>query len=223
MVSEELLKKAEDFHGHICPYLVLGLRASEIAMQRLGLGKAHVSESIGEDILAIVEANNCFADGVQIATGCTFGNNSLIYLDIGKAAVTLVRRGVWKGVRVYVDYEKISKLYFKGEVDELWRKVVVRREGTEDDVRRLDKLFRDIGLSLANAPEDLFKVEEVTVSEIEPAPIFETVRCEVCGETMPASRAVEVDGKKLCLSCAGKANAVIGRGIVLNFPVPIHR
>jgi len=35
MVNAELLKLAERFHGHICPFLVLGLRASEIAFENL--------------------------------------------------------------------------------------------------------------------------------------------------------------------------------------------
>ncbi|MEM4451847.1 MAG: FmdE family protein, partial [Thermosphaera sp.] len=30
---------AEKIHGHVCPFLVLGLRASEIALSRLGLYK----------------------------------------------------------------------------------------------------------------------------------------------------------------------------------------
>ncbi|WP_440059466.1 FmdE family protein [Thermogladius sp. 4427co] len=38
MVDEGLLKKAEEFHGYICPFLVLGLRASVIALNRLGMG-----------------------------------------------------------------------------------------------------------------------------------------------------------------------------------------
>ncbi|MEM2465541.1 MAG: FmdE family protein, partial [Candidatus Bathyarchaeia archaeon] len=112
MLDYTLVKKAEELHGHICPFLILGLRASEIAMQRLGVRKAGVEETIGEEILAIIECNNCFADGVQVATGCTLGNNSLVYLDVGKNAVTLVRRGEWKGVRVYVDSEKIRERYF---------------------------------------------------------------------------------------------------------------
>ena len=62
MVDETKLKRAEDFHGHICPFLTLGLRASELAMQKLGLTKAGLTETVGEEILAIVECNNCFTE-----------------------------------------------------------------------------------------------------------------------------------------------------------------
>lgn len=45
-----------------------------------------------EEVIAIVETNNCFSDGVQIVTGCSFGNNALIYKDVGKTAVTVAKR-----------------------------------------------------------------------------------------------------------------------------------
>jgi len=223
MVDASLLERAKEFHGHVCPFLVLGLRASEIAMERLGVKKASEAETVGEEVLAIVECNNCFTDGVQVATGCTLGNNSLIYLDLGKSAVTLVRRGDWRGVRVYVDVDKLRSAYFSEEALRLFEKVVVKREGTSEDWERLRRLWTEIGLSLANAPESLFKVEDVMVAEIERAPIFESVRCDGCGELVMKTRAREVDGKRLCLSCVGECEAVIGRGIVSGLKVPLSR
>ncbi|MGB9741450.1 MAG: FmdE family protein [Candidatus Bathyarchaeales archaeon] len=221
MVNEALVEKAKDFHGHICPFVVLGLRASEIAMQKLGLAKAGEAETVGEEILAIVECNNCFADGVQVATGCTLGNNSLIYMDAGKNAVTLVKRGEWRGVRVYFDSEKLRNKYFKKEAIELFEKVVVKRQGTCKDHERLQKMWTEIGWSMMNIPEDLFKIEEVEVAEIERAPIFESVKCEKCGELAMKTRIRTVDGKAVCLGCLGECTAVVGRGIVPNFKVPL--
>lgn len=224
MVDKALVERAKEFHGHICPFLVLGLRASEIAMNRLGLRRAGEAETVGEEILAIVECNNCFADGVQVATGCTFGNNSLIYLDVGKNAVTLVKRGEWKGIRVYVDSEKLKDEYFNREAMELFEKVVVKRQGTSEDFKKLQKLWTEIGLSMMDIPEEkAFKIEEVEVVEIERAPIFESIKCENCGELAMKTRIRMVDGKTLCLSCLGECEAVVGRGIVPNFKIPVLR
>lgn len=223
MVEEALVEKAKEFHGHICPFVVLGLRASEIAMQKLGLAKAGEAETVGEEILAIVECNNCFADGVQVATGCTLGNNSLIYMDVGKNAVTLVKRGEWKGIRVYIDPEKLESRYFKKEATELFEKVVVKRQRTSKDYERLQKMWAEIGWSMMNVPEDMFKIEEVEVAEIERAPIFESVKCEKCGELAMKTRARIIDGKAVCLGCLGECEAVIGRGIVPNFKIPLKR
>jgi len=222
MVSQGLVEKAKEFHGHICPFVVLGLRASEIALERLRLARAGEKETIGEEILAIVECNNCFTDGVQVATGCTLGNNSLIYLDTGKNAVTIVRRGDWRGVRVYVDSEKLEK-YFKKEATDLFEKVVIKREGTAEDSERLSRLWTEIGRRMMNIPESEFKIEELKVKEIERAPIFETIKCEKCGELAMKTRIEYVKGKAVCSGCLGKSNALIGRGIVPNFEYPLVR
>lgn len=221
MVSNELLNLAERFHGHICPFLVLGLRASEIALTRLGLTKPGVHETIGEDVLAIVEANNCFADGVQVATGCTIGNNSLIYIDLGKNAVTVLRRNSRRGIRVYVDSEKIGK-YIPREARELFHKVVVERKGSREEAERLNAIWREIGFKMANIPEEEFEITEVEITEeLERAPIFESIRCSKCGELAMSTRIIYIEDKPYCLACANTGvNAVIGRGITKDYKTP---
>ncbi|MEM2079966.1 MAG: FmdE family protein [Nitrososphaerota archaeon] len=215
MVSRELIDRAKEFHGHICPFLVLGLRMSEIAMKRLGVARAGVVESIREDLVAIVEANNCLADGVQVATGCTLGNNSLVYLDLGKNSVTLIKRGGRVGIRVYVDADKIRSKYFTEEALALFRKVVVERKGSREEVERLHKMWEELGYRMAEIPEEEFVIQEVeVVEEIERAPIFKSLRCSKCGELVMETRTVEVNGAILCYRCGGvEVSAVIGRGI----------
>jgi formylmethanofuran dehydrogenase subunit E len=222
VVSRELIERAREFHGHVCPFVVLGLRAAEVALRRLGVGKAGVAETIHEDIVAIVEVNNCFADGVQIATGCTLGNNSLLYVDTGKNAVTVFRRGTGRGVRVYVDAEKLRTKYFPREALELFRRVVAERRGTDEDVKRLNRMWEEIGLRMAELPEEDLTVQEVEiVEEPERAPIFESVRCSKCGELVMAPKAVYLNGKPHCPTCAGReVPAVVGRGISTAFRIP---
>ena len=83
--TETLLLKAGQLHGHYCPGLAMGVMAASFAMNELK------TKSDGmEDVLAITETNNCFSDGVQFVTGCSFGNNSLIFKDLGKT-VTVFR------------------------------------------------------------------------------------------------------------------------------------
>ncbi|RLI76968.1 formylmethanofuran dehydrogenase [Archaeoglobales archaeon] len=209
-----VLEKAKEFHGHLCPFVALGVKASIIAMEELGVERIDENASIEEDLIAIVECNNCFVDGVQIATGCTFGNNSLIYFDLGKNALSLVKRGVWEGVRVYIDADGINK-YFSREANELFEKVVVRREGDEKDKQQMAKLWEKIAYKMLDVPRDDFKIERVRVKPIEQAPIFKSVRCSSCNELVMETKIVFVDGKPHCLRCAGKNyHAVVGRGIV---------
>ena len=222
MVSRELVEKARDLHGHICPFLVLGLRMSEIAMERLGVGRAGVAETVGEEVIAVVEVNNCLVDGVQIATGCSFGNNSLVYLDLGKNALALFKRGSRRGVRVYIDAEKIRSRYFDERAVRLFEKVVVERRGSREEVEELERLWEEIGYRMAEIPEEEFTIQEVElVDEIERAPIFKSLRCSKCGELVAEPRTVRVGDRVLCLACAGRSiDAVIGRGIVKIDRVP---
>lgn len=211
--AEKILEYAREFHGHVCPYLALGIRVSLIAMGELGVGRLDHSGSVDESILAIVEINSCFTDGVQVTTGCTLGNNSLIYIDLGKTALTLVKRSTWEGVRVYADAEKLRK-YYPPEAIELFRKVVKERRGTPEERKRLWELWESIAKTMLYLPKDEFKIERVKVTPIERAPIVESVRCSRCGELAMGSKVVYINGEPFCFRCAGKTyRAVIGRGI----------
>ena len=79
---EPLMLDAAQVHGHFCPGLAMGIMMASKAMQLIR-GK---SDGL-EDLLAIVETNNCVSDGIQFVTGCTFGNNALIFKDWGKTAI----------------------------------------------------------------------------------------------------------------------------------------
>ena len=211
----KLLEVAREFHGHICPYVSLGVKASLLAMRELSVARLSFEESVQESILAIVECNNCFVDGVQVTTGCTLGNNSLIYFDPGKDALTLVRRGSWEGVRAYVDGERLREGYFPKDAVELFEKVVARREGTSEDRDRLKQVWEEIGYQMLELPREMFKIDKVRLPPVEPAPIFKSVRCSQCGELAMETRVVQISGKPHCLKCAKKSYyALIGRGIV---------
>ncbi len=74
MLPNDLLDAAVKFHGHLGPYLVLGLRAGLI-------GTNHLGKSYFE-LRAVVETkgyppSSCFIDGIQFASGCTIGKTNL--------------------------------------------------------------------------------------------------------------------------------------------------
>jgi formylmethanofuran dehydrogenase subunit E len=210
-----ILGIVREFHGHICPYVALGVKASVVTMDELGVKRLSFDESVQERILAIVECNNCFIDGVQVTTGCTLGNNSLIYFDLGKNALTLVKRGTWEGIRIYIDSERLRDKYFPKEALELFEKVVVQRSGTSQEIIMLSKLWEEIGYKMLEFPKEKFKIEHVQVPSIEQAPIFGSTRCSLCGELVMETRIVYIDKKPYCLKCAPeKYHALTGEGIV---------
>lgn len=205
-----LLKTAE-IHGHFCPGSALGVMASVYGLNMLGLDS--ISSDGLEDLMAVVEINACFADGVQTVSGCTLGNNALVYRDLGKLAVTFAMRGADQGVRIRVRPDfRSSVAKAAPEFYPLMEKVIKNREGGAKEKAAFRKAGRQAAFAIIQLPlEGLFVTETVVPMLPEYAPITESVVCSNCGEMIMATKAV--DG--LCLMCAGEVyRQVEGKGIV---------
>jgi len=209
---EGLLRKAGELHGHFCPYVALGVRAGYTALKALG-----IEQNLGmEEVVALVEANNCFSDGVQMVTGCTFGNNALIYRDLGKTAVTVATRD-GQAVRVVVkaNYaDGFDERY--PEAHALFEKIVVNREeATQVEHEKLMRLWAESSFEQLELPEEeVFNVKHTKI-EIPPfAPIFASVRCSICGENVMETRARVRDGEPICMECVTAEHYLLdGAGI----------
>jgi len=195
-----LLEKSGELHGHFCSYSAYGVKAGYMAMRELGIRNTGM-----EEVVAIVETNNCFSDGIQLVTGCTFGNNGLIFRDYGKTAVTVARRdGTAVRIALNPDFEdSVAEKY--PEANSLFEKIVVRREeATEEEMRRLMQLFTEMSIKMLEVPEDeMFRTERKTLKLPEYAPVFSSTKCAFCGENVMATRIKERDGKPACIPCAG--------------------
>lgn len=208
----KLLKMSGMLHGHFCPFVALGVKAAVRAMKELG-----VSSTGMEEVVAIVETNNCFSDGIQFVTGCSFGNNALIYRDYGKTAFTLAKRS-GEAARVSVKADNRFLKEREPEAMKLFRKVVAERQGTEADQRRLKELWQRASFRMLGVPdEQLFTVKRVTVQVPAYSRIFVNVKCAVCGENIMEPRARIKDGKPICIPCSGhEYYQLAGDGISLN-------
>jgi formylmethanofuran dehydrogenase subunit E len=91
-ISKELIEKTIGFHGHSCPGLAIGIRVSELALQKLG-------QSGKNNLVAVVETDMCGVDAIQFLTGCTFGKGDLILKDYGKMAFSFYDRSQSLGFR----------------------------------------------------------------------------------------------------------------------------
>jgi len=169
-----------------------------------------------EEVVAIVETNNCFSDGVQVVTGCSFGNNALIYRDLGKTAVTVAKRD-GEAIRISLDPDFEDSLGDEyPEANELWDKIVVRREKADpEDQEQMMKLFAEMSINELNKKADeIFRIKHIKILVPEYAPIFASVRCSICGENVMETKSVVKEGKPVCRTCAGREYYVLdGRGI----------
>jgi formylmethanofuran dehydrogenase subunit E len=74
MSAESYLNQAKAFHGHLGPYLVLGLRMGLLATTLLK--KSHF-ELQAEIHTPKNPPHSCLVDGIQLATGCTMGKGNI--------------------------------------------------------------------------------------------------------------------------------------------------
>jgi formylmethanofuran dehydrogenase subunit E len=206
-----LLRKAGELHGHWCNYLAYGVMAGYYGVKEMG-----VTNTGMEEVIAIVETNNCFSDGVQMITGCSLGNNSLIYRDWGKTAVTITRRD-GQAIRLALDPDfEDSPGQEYPDAYELFDKLVAKREPAQpEEYSKMMQLFSEMSAKELSVPfSKMFRITKMTIDIPEYAPIFESKKCSVCGENVMQTRIIGKDGKYFCIGCLGvEYNMLSGQGI----------
>lgn len=130
----KILERAIDFHGHLGPYLVLGLRMGELAVAKLKCRKHFGIRAVVKG--AVDRPKSCIVDGLQLSTGCTYGKGNILKSN-GK---------------------QIQALFLN--LDNNRRITISLKNGLSDKLQRLrghknSELFAKQLLEFA--PEDLFK------------------------------------------------------------------
>lgn len=192
--DREEWQRVVDFHGHVCPGLAQGFRASKAALRALQVPRAE-----DEELVAIVENDACGVDAVQVLTGCTLGKGNLIFRDYGKQVFIFARRGQEKGIRVYVHGGREAPdpeyLALRNKID--------GGVATEEDKERFYRLhYQRIEDLLTRPEEEILVLQEVEVQLPEKARIFASIECAECGEKVAEIRARVKNGKPVCLACA---------------------
>lgn len=128
--------------------------------------------SDNEEIVCITENDACGVDGIQVILGCTAGKGNLIFRLRGKHAYSFFNRRNGESLRL------IFKTLHKRESREATLKYILEAP--------FDEIF------LAGKPK--YKLPEE-------ARLFDSVNCEICGEST-AEPYVRLDkGGKVCLDC----------------------
>ncbi|MCX5697485.1 MAG: formylmethanofuran dehydrogenase subunit E family protein [Candidatus Omnitrophica bacterium] len=126
------LKEAIKFHGHLGPYLVLGILAGE-----LGLEKLKAKKYFGLDVSvwgADHKPRSCLIDGLQLSTGSTYGKGNIKKLqgnrikivfnnnDCGKITLTLKDELInnLNALKRHADSEALARKLFKAAASGLF-------------------------------------------------------------------------------------------------------
>jgi formylmethanofuran dehydrogenase subunit E len=181
---DELLRKAEAAHGHMCAGQILGVRMALLGLERLGIEDPHGVDR--KRLVTYVEIDRCATDAIALVTGCRLGKRTLKFRDWGKMAATFVDLATGRGVRVVALEDS----------RELAREIYPQIENKREQQMRA---YREL------ADEQLFRTQAVVV-KVEAAELpgqrGERVTCARCGEGVNYGRFVEAGGERLCLNCA---------------------
>ncbi|MCE5209956.1 MAG: formylmethanofuran dehydrogenase subunit E family protein [Deltaproteobacteria bacterium] len=175
---EEYLHLVKSFHGNLAPGLIIGGFMVDLAMKNL---------PEGEFFDAVCETPVCLPDAVQILTPCTIGNGWLSVINFGRFAVTLYEKYSGRGVRVYLDMEKLEAW---PEVHDWYLK---KKKKNEQDKDLLMAQIKEAGHKLLSVQKVQVEPEKVRRKKMGPVGI-----CPVCGEAYPSK-----DGEK-CRNCQGE-------------------
>ncbi len=186
-------EEAVNFHGHSCMGLASGYRVAEAAWQIFR------ERDVDEEIVAIVENDNCSVDAIQAMLGCTLGKGNLIFRDYGKPAYTFIRRKDEKAIRIVLLDRPGPK---QNSLNDLRAKVFA---GTATEAER--ELYRAkneelIADYLARPQEELLEIKDVDTKIPEKARIFSSVICSTCGEKVMEPRARLQGGRVVCIPCS---------------------
>ncbi len=184
----EIAEKVWAFHTKRAPGIPIATEMVLIAQRELGEKK----------IAAIAETRACLPDPIQVLTGCTIANGGLkMYDEIGRYALTLYNRKSGKGVRVYVDMNKIDK----DKMPETYKFFTRTRD---PELRTNMELRKASGEKVVEeflaANRDIFTFQHVTIKDPGKLPVPPVAICEKCKESFT----VRQPDDKLCLVCSGE-------------------
>jgi formylmethanofuran dehydrogenase subunit E len=176
---EEYVHLVKSFHGSLAPGLVIGGFMVDLALKNL---------PDGEFFDAICETPVCLPDAVQLLTPCTTGNGWLKVLDFGRFAVTLYDKAGGRGIRVYLDMDKLAAW---SEVKAWFMKQKTKKE---QDFDLMMSQIKEAGHGMFSMQTVYVEPQKLARPKLGPVAI-----CPSCGEAYPVR-----DGGR-CRACTGES------------------
>jgi formylmethanofuran dehydrogenase subunit E len=186
---------AWEFHGHQCPFMPIGYRMGKLALQHLDVGHEadhgfFVFPEPGEG-----HPQTCLIDGIQVATGATYGKVLIAKTFYGKLAATFYhpKKGAVR-FSLRPDFvDAMGKFEF----------FAYRKKGIEPS--QIPKAVRQEVIKWINEQSDdsIYKIEDnQDFTYAPPKGSFNKSKCSVCGEYVFERYVRLKDGQPVCIPCS---------------------
>ena len=133
-----LIEYGRKLHGHVGPFLVIGLKMGAAAKKALNVSDADCTLLTAEVAVPLHPPFSCLLDGIQVSTTCTIGNQ-----------------------RLQVKNSKTIQATFRSEKDAKAVKITLTQHLSEqlEQKQKQDKLEEAFAWELAELPENqLFNI-----------------------------------------------------------------
>jgi formylmethanofuran dehydrogenase subunit E len=149
-----------------------------------------------KQLLAIVETDGCFTDGVSVASNCWVGRRTMRVEDFGKVAANFVDTRTETAVRIFPvpDARQLAPSYAP-EAKNRWEGYLLGYQRMPDEQLFI---FQQVQLN-------------VPVSQIVSRAGARSI-CDQCGEEIINEREVLQGATRLCRACAGHGYYVVVDG-----------
>jgi formylmethanofuran dehydrogenase subunit E len=133
------INSARKLHGHLGPFLVLGVRMGMVAKKALDIADDRQASLMASVKVPLVPPFSCLLDGIQVSASCTIGNRRLTIENSEEICVTFAKQNDIGMVKIKLKPEMAKEL---------------------EKRRSEDALTENFALELVRAPENrLFHVE----------------------------------------------------------------
>ena len=180
----EMLAQTSARHKHLCPRQVLGVRMGLYAAELFPIELPQRDKRL----LALVETDGCFTDGVSVAAGCTMGRRTMRLVDHGKVAVTFVDTYDGRAIRLSpMPDARLRAAAVAPAAASCWHAQLEAYQVLQN--------------------EELFRLQAVQLNLDLDAIVGKPgmrVNCSACGEEILNQREMVKDGRTICQSCAGE-------------------
>ena len=184
------------FHGHRCPFMPLGYRMGMLALDTMGVAREmdhtlHVICELGEG-----HPQTCLMDGIQAATGATFGKTLIEKTSWGKLAATF-----WYPGKTAVRYSLLADFLDEFGKQEFF---AYRKRGVEPSGIPPEVTQAAIDWMLALSDEGIYAVQARPDFQYQPPKgSFNKSLCSRCGEYVFERYVRHQDSKPVCIPCSG--------------------
>jgi formylmethanofuran dehydrogenase subunit E len=114
-----LIEFARKLHGHVGPFLVIGLKMGAAAKKALNVSDAECALLRAEVAVPLHPPFSCLLDGIQVSTTCTIGNQRLRVENSETVKATFTRQKDAKKVKITLTQHFSEQLEEKLKQDRL--------------------------------------------------------------------------------------------------------